>query len=90
MKVTSISVTCGRKINIGDFNSVHLEIGVTAELDGDDDPAAVRSQLWTEAAASLKEQTSPFIKRRQEQVEEVYSNLPSEVQEQINANPRTD
>lgn len=85
MKITSISVTCGRKINIGDFNSVHLEIGVTAELDGDDDPSSVRAELWADAAASLKEQATPFLKRRQEQTDEVYDHLPPTVQKRIDA-----
>lgn len=39
MKCKQISVTYGRKFNLGDFNSVHIESTVWAELDEDDIPA---------------------------------------------------
>lgn len=83
MRITSITIAAGRKINLGNYEQAHLELSITAELDDGDDPASVRSQLWAEAKSSLKEQTAPFLKQRQEQVDSVYNGLPADVQEQI-------
>lgn len=91
MRVTSITVTAGRKINIGDYNSIHLELTMTAEPDEGEPPEVVREQLWTDVTLSLRAQTAPFLKRRQEQLQEVLSGLPLDVQETMtHANPRTD
>lgn len=65
-----------------------MDVCVTAELDADEDSTTALAELWTAAKTSLKEQTAPFLKKRQEQVDAVYDGLPADVQEHINANSR--
>lgn len=83
MRITNITVTVGRKINLGDYHQAHLELSMTAELDQYDDATAAREQLWNDARGSLREQTAPFLKKRHEQVTGVYDGLPTDVQEQL-------
>lgn len=89
-RITGISVTYGRKFNLGDFNSAHLEISLYAELDEDDSPEDARAQLWADAKASVKEQALPLLRKQQVRVEEAFAGLPTDVQEQINAHHRPD
>jgi hypothetical protein len=83
MKVTTTSVTYGRKFNLGDFNSAHIEISIWAELEEGDDPETVRKQLWEEAKASVKDQALPLYRKQQARAAEVFAGLPVELQEEI-------
>lgn len=84
MKTTQISVTLGRKFNLGDYCSAHFEITLWAELEEGDDPEQARNQLWAEAKASVKEQALPVVRPKRAQAEEVFAGLPVDVQEHIN------
>lgn len=90
MKLKTVSVTYGRKFNLGDYNSATVEMTAWADLDDDDDESAVMSALWTMAKNNVKTQALPILKKQAEQAESILLGLPPELQEKINANHRTD
>jgi hypothetical protein len=83
MKRTTITVTYGRKISLGDFNMAHLETTLSAELEDGDDPEVCTEQLWNEAKLSVKAQAIPLFKQRHDQLREIYDGLPAALQEDI-------
>src|SRR3712207_781247 len=90
MRVTSVAVTYGRKFNLGDFNSAHLEISLWAELEEGDTAEQVRDELWQRAKASVKEQALPLLRPQLARAYEAFAGLPAEVQEEItNGHSRT-
>ena len=56
-KVEKVTVTYGRKINLGDYNQAHLEIVIEAIPDKHENGKNVADQLWDTAKASIKEQS---------------------------------
>jgi hypothetical protein len=54
MRIKTICVTYGRKINLGDYNSCEIGLSLWADLDGDDPGDAIRAlqaQARTQAKA---------------------------------------
>lgn len=83
-KVTTISVTYGRKFNLGDYNSAHIEISIWADLDLDeDDPQVVTEELYKEAKRQVKDQALPLIANQKAEIERAFLGLPTDVQNQI-------
>ena len=56
MKITKISGTLGRTINLGNFNSMRIEATVEVELDDPEEIEQARSTIIAEARESLKQQ----------------------------------
>jgi hypothetical protein len=83
VKRTTITITYGRRINLGDYSSAHLETTLGAELEEGDDPAACTEQLWNEAKLSVKARAIPLFKQRHDQLREIYDGLPAALQEDI-------
>jgi len=63
-EIKTISVTYGRKFNLGDYNSAHLETTYWADLDVNEDPEGVALNLWDTAKADVKAQALPLIKSK--------------------------
>lgn len=62
MKITTITVTYGRKINLGNYNNANLEVTLGAELDEDEtDEAGAMAVLWEMAKAEVKAQVAHLI-----------------------------
>lgn len=61
MKYTTVVITYGRKINLGNYNNANLEMTLGAELDEGDNQRAVMDALWEEAKASVKAQLSHLL-----------------------------
>lgn len=61
MKITTITITYGRKINLGNYNNANLEVTLGTELDEGDDQRAVMDYLWEEAKASAKAQVAHLV-----------------------------
>lgn len=68
MEIKTISATFGAKINLGDFNSAHVEITLGAELAEGESAEESTKQLLEQArsqvrevAISLKAKTAPRI-----------------------------
>ena len=64
MKITTISVTYGRKFNLGNYESVHLEETVWADLDEEDEAADVEDYLYAFAKHGVKAAALPLIQHR--------------------------
>lgn len=86
MKITTLSVTYGRKINLGDYNSANIEMSIWAELEEGDDEAQISAALWEMAKNNVKAQVLPLKRDDEARVEKIYLGLPVEVREAINGN----
>ena len=73
MRITTISVTYGRKFNLGNYESVHIEETVWADLDEDDSPDEVEATLYEFAKSGVKTAALPVVQHR--------DNLASEARE---------
>lgn len=62
MQVKTVSVTYGRKLNLGDYNSADISITIWADVKEDEDPQAALDGLFTQAKSTVKEQAMPLIK----------------------------
>lgn len=61
-EIKTISVTYGRKMNLENFNSAHVEISAWADLDPEDDNAdVVVGALWDWAKGQVKTQLQPLV-----------------------------
>ena len=63
MRTKNISVTYGRKFNLGNYESLELSIQFYAQVDEDEDPEAVAQFLWMQARDSVKSQAEPILKK---------------------------
>jgi hypothetical protein len=61
MQITTVSVGYRRKFNLGNFESLDLEINLYAKVDPDEDEEAVTELLWQQAKASVKAQAVPVL-----------------------------
>lgn len=89
-EIKTISVTYGRKFNLGDYNSAHIEISMWADLEAGDDPDEVTEALYTDAKRHVKAQALPIVANRRAQVEKTFLGLPAEVQNQLIKGLETD
>lgn len=62
MKVKTISVTYGRKFNLGDFQSCHIESTIWADLDENDVPVDVSESLRKFAREEVKAEYQRLVK----------------------------
>ena len=60
--VTTISVTYGRKWNMGNYESATVEISAWGDVEGD--PAAAAEELFAFAKKQVKEQSMPLVAKR--------------------------
>ena len=86
MKVNQIAVTYGRKLNLGDFNSAHIEMTLWAELEDGDNEATAAEALWEMAKNNVKVQALPLKGKLEAEVTNIYMGLPVELRNQINGN----
>lgn len=73
-KLTEVTVTYGRKLNLGDFNSAHIELTVNATLDEGDDVDATMKSLWAMATNNVKAKAAEFYPKLA--VQELFLGLP--------------
>jgi len=90
MQITTISVTYGRKHNLGDFCSAHVEMSIWADVTEEDDLDATMRQLWEMSKANVKAQLVPLASNREAKVEELFLGLPQELKEAVDAHSRID
>lgn len=88
MEITTVSVTYGRKQNLGDFCSAHVEISIWADVTDEDDLDATMHQLWDMSKQNVKAQLLPLTSNHQAKVEELFLGLPKELKEAANAHQR--
>lgn len=83
MQLKAISATYGRKQNLGDYNSVHSEITLWADLDEGDDEAQAAEALRQMARAQVMLELSRIIPELEAKTQNIFAGLPVSVQKQI-------
>lgn len=86
VKVKTVAVTYGRKVNLGDFNSANVECTLWVEVEGD--PAglnAVMSELWGMAKTNVAKQIyeAKGGAKLEAKAQEMFMGLPMDLQESI-------
>jgi hypothetical protein len=61
MRITTVSITYSRKINLGDYESAELGCSLWAQVDDDEEAEAVTQFLYLQAKTSVKEAAMPLI-----------------------------
>ncbi|MCI0690646.1 hypothetical protein L0337_01420 [candidate division KSB1 bacterium] len=84
MKATEITVWYGGKINLGDFNSVHIEATAGALLEEGDTVKTATAQLFEDVKEAVRAQARALkTKNPRASVLEIFAGLPVEVQQEI-------
>jgi len=76
MKIKTVSVTYGRKLNLGDFCSAHVEATIWADLDEGESEHAVMEGLWGMAKANVKAQLLSLTPNHETQVDKTFLGIP--------------
>ncbi len=58
MQIREITVTYGGKLNLGDYNSAHVEISITGVLNDGEDAADATAALFTQAKVAVRDQAA--------------------------------
>jgi hypothetical protein len=90
MKLKTISVTYGRKLNTGDYSSATSEISLWADLEEGDDEASAAEALRTMARNQVLLELARVEQRLQAKVEGVFAGLPISVAKQLNGDSNHD
>lgn len=83
MRIKEISVTYGGKLNLGDYNSAHVEMTASAIITEDESPEAARAELLTFVQSGVQAKARELFARRGARVDEIFAGLPVSVQKQI-------
>ena len=86
--ITAVSVTYGRRLNLGDYNNAHIEISLWADVIEEEDLDDAMQRLWLMAIENVKAQALPLKSNYEAKVEEFYLGLPKELKEAANAHQR--
>lgn len=81
MKVRTISATYGRKVNLGDFNSSHVEMTLWADLEDGDNEASCANALRDMARNHVMNEVARVTgdAKLSAKVEQLIMGLPVEV-----------
>jgi hypothetical protein len=83
MKLTEITATYGGKLNLGDYNSVHIELTASAIVDEGETLEQASEALFSACRQQVRARSLEFLARKQATVEQVFAGLPVEVQQSI-------
>jgi hypothetical protein len=83
MQIKEVSVTYGGKLNLGDYNSAHVEVTLSAIADPDESANDISANLLETAKTMVRAQVRELMQRRQARVDEVFAGLPVEVQQSL-------
>lgn len=83
MILRKVTATWGAKYNLGDFNSLHVEVTLDADVEEGETIEQVTSALLDAAKEQVREQAKEVLARRKAQVGEVMAGLPVEVRGQL-------
>lgn len=85
--IKTVSVTYGRKFNLGDYNSAHIELSIWADVTEEEDMDATMHQLWDMAKNNVKAQAVPLVNNGSAEIKNIFMGLPVEVQAQLTEQP---
>ena len=83
MKLKTISVTYGRKLNMGDYSSATSEITLWADMEDGDDEAKAAEALRTMARNQVMLELSRIEQKLAAKVADIFAGLPVSVAKQI-------
>lgn len=83
MKLKTVSITYGNKVNLGNYSSATIECSLWAELEEDEDEAAAMTALWEMAKNNVKAQAVPLVTKQAANVEQIYMGLPLAVRTEM-------
>ena len=83
MILKSVSATYGRKVNLGDYNSQHVEITLWADLEEGDNPELAVGGLRQMARNQVMGELARIDAKLAAKVEKVFMGLPVAVREQM-------
>ena len=83
MQIKEVSITYGGKLNLGDYNSAHVEATLSAIAEPGETAEGIANQLMTTAQALVREQVRSLMARRAARVDEIFAGLPVEVQKSL-------
>ncbi len=77
-QVKTVSVTYGRKANLGDYNSANVECSIWADVKEDEDLNTAMRDLWSMAKENVRTQLIPLVAKNggSVKVEETFLGLP--------------
>lgn len=80
MQIKEVSITYGGKLNLGDYNSAHVEATLSAIAEPGETPEDIAGALMAAAQKLVREQVRSLMSRRAARVDEIFAGLPVEVQ----------
>lgn len=80
MKVTGVSASYERTVDLGNFNSVKIRMFLDADLEKGDDLDTEFQRLWTCVKENVRAQLVPLHRDTRAKVEEFVRSLPVEKQ----------
>jgi hypothetical protein len=83
MQLKTISVTYERKLNLGDYNSLHAGVSLWADLEDGDDEATAADALRTMARNQVMIELARVNVDLAVKVENVFAGLPADVQKKM-------
>jgi hypothetical protein len=88
-KIKTVSVTYGRKVNLGDFSSATVDCTVWADVEDGEDLDGAMKALWGMAKENVKTQILPLVKNGNGSmnVKEAFLGLPVELQDAAGLKP---
>jgi len=84
MNIKEITVTYGGKLNLGDYNSAHIELTATALLDEDDSENAAIADLFAVVKTAVRAEAKELAAKRGAKVDQIFAGLPIEARAQMN------
>lgn len=83
-----VTVTYGGKLNLGDFNSAHIETTLTALPEEGETAEQVATTLLAAAKQLVQTEARRMYAKRNARVDEIFAGLPVEVRNQIQPSPK--
>lgn len=83
MPLKTVTVSAGRTLNLGNYESMRFDSGATWELEDGEDEALVLRGLWQMVKANLRKQTLPYLDEQAARVEQILLGFPANIREQL-------
>jgi len=78
-----VTITYGGKLNLGDFNSAHIETTLTALPEEGETAEQVAAALMNTARDLVRAEARQLYAKRNARVDEIFAGLPVEVRQQL-------
>lgn len=79
MQLKELTVTYGGKLNLGDYNSAHVEATATALIDDGETVEQAAGQLFEQVKAAVRVHVRELAGKRGARVDEIFAGLPVDI-----------